>query len=64
MKKNWGDTPSATLKESALQVRFSLIVKVTLATLCTVASILMQKGYIQDSRNPCSYLLAKVSATT
>ena len=44
----FSEVVAGCLKDSDQQVRFSLSVKVTLATYCTVASILMQTGYIQE----------------
>ena len=44
----FSEVVAGAIKDSAQQVRVSLSVKVTLATYCTVASILMQKGYIQE----------------
>ena len=44
----FSDVVVGTKKDSAQQVKVRLSVKVTLATYCTVASILMQKSYIQE----------------
>ena len=58
----FSEVAAGAIKDSAQQVRVNLRVKVTLAIYYTVASILMQKGYVQtkvtyiDSRNSCSYL--------